>query len=72
MGSFVVGTTAYPVVALVCRALAEKSVAEKSVAEKSSQFDEARELAWSAAPLIFLGALAALFAFMDRKEKESE
>ena len=50
MRAFVVGTTIYPLVVLACRALADGAS------------EEASELAWSAAPLAFLGVLAGLFA----------
>ena len=57
MSLFVGGTTIYPLVVLASRALAINAS------------DEARELAWSAAPLAFLGALAALFVFLEKNEE---
>ena len=60
MGAFVAGTTAYPVVALLCRAL---------TAHTRDSDNEAQQLAWSAAPLLFLGVLAALFKWMEKNEK---
>ena len=53
-GAFVGGTTIYPLVVLVCRALA------------NSARDEASEVAWSAMPLVFLGVLVGLFASWGR------
>lgn len=62
-GTFVGGTMAYPLVLLVCRALAGR--AQKRGAGSG-------ELAWSAAPLAFLGALAALFAVTLRVENREK
>ena len=60
MGSFVGGTTAYPVVLLACRVLAGRA---------HGRGDATGELAWSAAPLAFLGALYALFVAAERAER---
>ena len=60
MGIFVAGTTAYPLVLIACRVLAGRAQAQP---------DETGELAWSAAPLLFLGALAALFVGLERTER---
>ena len=54
MMSFVAGTTLYPLVALLCYARANRA--------------QSQSVAWSAAPLAFLGALVALFAAMDASE----
>ena len=54
MGLFVGGTTLYPLVVLASGVLATNAA------------DETRELAWSAAPLAFLGALAGLFALLEK------
>ena len=59
MGIFVAGTTAYPLVLIACRVL---------VGRAQAQPDETGQLVWSAAPLLFLGALAALFVGMERTE----
>ncbi len=62
MGIFVGATTAYPLVLLGCRVLAGRA---------HSQSNESGELAWSATPLLFLGALAALFVWMERTENNA-
>ena len=59
MGIFVGATTVYPLVLLGCYLCARRA---------HSQTDESRELTWSAAPLLFLVALAALFVWMERTE----
>ena len=56
MGVFVGGTTLYPLVVLASHVLANNAP------------DETRELAWSAGPLAFLGALAGLFAWLGKHE----
>ena len=53
MSIFVGGTTVYPLVVLLGWRMAIKAS------------DQASELAWSAAPLAFLGGLAALFMALD-------
>lgn len=62
MGIFVVGTTAYPLVLIACRVLAGRTQSQLPP-------DETGELAWSAAPLLFLGALAVLLAVLGRAER---
>ena len=56
MGVFVGGTTIYSLVLLACRLLAARAN------------NATRELTWSAAPLLFIAALAALFALIERGE----
>ena len=60
MTTFVAGTTIYPLVVIGGRVCAGRA---------QSLSNDASELAWSAAPLLFLGALAALLAGMERAER---
>ena len=62
MGALLLATTAYPLVLWLCRVQAGRAQASG---------DESGQWLWSAAPLLFVGALALCVTVMSRSEGKS-